>query len=189
MDETPFAVELAAGAPGDLVAQTPHSRSLLLAPGEPAPAGYDALVVLADGRRLAYAPTLEGPDAGTEVMPDPLMRGNAFVPAHQSARSLAALLSIAVTRRLETGPESERAMVFLRGKGLVFFQNGDTLKFEAGTFVVVPPGWPAAIWSQGPEDALAVVFQPQGQQVERRTLAGEIARRRQPSASDGSGGA
>lgn len=177
-DETAFAVQLPDARPGDAVARTPHSQAMLLDVEGAPPEGADAVVVLADGRRLAYLPALPGPDAGSRIVPDPLMRGNAFVPVHESPRSLGALISVAASRRVGMGPESERVLVFLRGEGMVFLENEDILKFAPGTLVVLPPGEPARVWSQGPEDALLAVLQPQGQQAERRTLAGEVARRR-----------
>ncbi|HVM45311.1 MAG TPA: hypothetical protein VM582_05195, partial [Candidatus Thermoplasmatota archaeon] len=103
---------------------------------------------------------------------------NAFKPLHESERALAALLSIAASRRLDAGAESERAFLFLRGRGLLILENGDTHHFEPHTLAVVPPGFAARLWAQGPEDVLAVVLQPRGGPAERRTLAGEIAKRR-----------
>lgn len=167
------------GKPGDTVLATQHSRCLLLEPGAPAPEGFDVLVVLHDGRRLAYAPSMAGPDSGAELVPDPLLRGNAFLPVHESERCLAAFISIAAGRRVETGPESERILVVFRGVGMAFLENEDLLKFEPGTVVALPPGVPARVWSQGPDDVLAAVFQPKGVKAARRTLASEIAKRRQ----------
>jgi hypothetical protein len=57
-------------------------------------------------------------------------------------------------------------------------ENGDTHRFAPGWAGVVPPGEPARVWAQGPEDVLAVVMQPAGQREEKRTLAGELAKRR-----------
>lgn len=168
-----------------LVTQTPRSSCVVLSFGAAPPPGADLVVALDDGRRLAFVPLVEGPGAGGEVVPDPLLRGNAFLPVHESGRALAAMLSVAASRRVETGPESERVFVFLRGRGLVFLENGDTFGFEPGTLVVVPPGEPARVWSQGPDDALVVVLQPRGAEPERRrTLAGEIAKRRAGNAGE-----
>jgi quercetin dioxygenase-like cupin family protein len=164
--------------PGDVVTETPSSTVRLLDALAAPPPGADVVVTLHDGRRLAYAPKLPGPDAGAEVVPDPLLRGNAFLPVHESTRSLAALVSLAASRRLETGPESERVFVVARGPGLVFLENGDSFRFEPGSIVVVPPGEPAKVWAQGPDDALFVVLQPRATAEKRRTLAGEIAKRR-----------
>lgn len=178
VSEEAFAVQTQDGKPGDTVLQTPHSRCVLLDVGEPAPPGFDLVVVLADGRRLAYEPALAGPDSGAELVPDPLLRGNAFLPVHESDRSLAAFLSIAASRRVATGPESERIVVIFRGVGMVFLENEDLLKFEPGTVLALPPGDPARVWSQGPDDVLAAVLQPKGVTAPRRTLASEIAKRR-----------
>lgn len=158
--------------------ETPHARGYLLPPAGPLPEGCDLAFGLPGALRFAYVPSAPGEAARHEVEVDPFLRGNQFRPLHQSARSLAALLSIAGGRRLETGPESERLLVFLRGSGLLFMENGDTHRFEPGHAGVVPPGEPAKIWAQGPEDVLAVVMQPAGQRQERRTLAGELAKRR-----------
>lgn len=156
-----------------------HSEGWLLAPAAAPPEGAEVVVALPDGARFAYVPSVEGAPARAEVAPDPFLRGNQFKPLHQSARALAALLSIAGGRRLELGPESERVLVFLRGHGLVFLENGDTHRFEAGWVAVLPAGEPARVWAQQ-EDVLAVALQPAMARQERRTLAGEIARRRAP---------
>jgi mannose-6-phosphate isomerase-like protein (cupin superfamily) len=79
---------------------------------------------------------------------------------------------------METGPQSERVFVILRGTGLVFLENGDQLRFGPGDAAVVPAGEPARVWAQGPDDVLAVVLQPRGEAAPRRTLAGEIRRLR-----------
>lgn len=177
MEESASVVRVRDQPTGSVVFDTPHARVTLLGVDEDAPAGVDVRVVLADGRQLAYAPTTPGADEGATVVPDPLFGGNAFRPRHQSLRSLAAELSIAAGRRLETGPESERVLIVLRGAGLVFLENGDTHRFEPGDAVLVPAGEPARVWAQE-EDVHAVVLQPAGAAVARRTLAGEIARRR-----------
>lgn len=172
-------------SPG-LVLETAQSRSHIAAATGALPEGTDVAFALPDGRRFAYAPSAAGAGPPREVAVDPFVRGNQFRPLHQSERSLAALLSIAAGRRLETGPESERVLVFLRGHGLVFLENGDTYRFEPGTLVCVRPGEPARVWAQGPEDALAVVLQPAGVRAEKRTLAGELAKRRAARQAQGS---
>lgn len=156
--------------------ETPHARGYLLPAAGAPPRGADVVFGLPGALRFAYVPAGEPVPAPREVELDPFLRGNAFKPIHQGPRTLAALLSIAASRRLETGPESERLLVFLRGRGLLFMENGDTLPFEPGWAGVVPPGEPARVWAQGPEDVLAVVLQPAGQRAERRTLAGELAK-------------
>lgn len=158
--------------------ETTHARGYLLPPAGPPPEGCDFLFGLPGALRFAYVPKAEGAAAQHAVEVDPFLRGNAFKPLHQSPRSLAALLSIAAARRVETGPESERLFVFLRGTGLIFLENGDTFRFEPGHAGVVPAGEPARVWAQGPEDVLAVVMQPAGQREEKRTLAGELAKRK-----------
>lgn len=168
--------------------ETAHARGYLLSPVGALPAGTDLAFGLPGALRFAYVPRAEAAAgaAAREVEVDPFLRGNQFRPIHESSRSLAALLSIAAGRRLETGPESERLLVFLRGRGLVFLENGDTLPFQAGHVGVVPAGEPARVWSQGPDDVLAVVIQPQGMREARRTLAGELAKRRAAAAHGGS---
>ena len=158
--------------------ETTHALGYLLSPMGPLPEGCDVAFGLPGALRFAYVPKAPGAAAGQEVQVDPFLRGNQFRPLHQSARTLAALLSIAAQRRLETGPESERLLVFLRGTGLVFLENGDTHRFAPGWAGVVPAGEPARVWAQGPDDVLAVVMQPAGQREEKRTLAGELAKRR-----------
>lgn len=135
-------------------------------------ASFEVGVPLPDGRVVGY-----GAGAGVVLSVEPLS-GNAFRPMHQSSTTLAALLSIAAGRRMETGPESERVLVFLRGNGLVFLQNGDEMRFRAGDAALLPAGEPARVWAQGPEDVLAVVLQPAGQTAVRRTLKGELEKRR-----------
>lgn len=177
MDETRL-VELPA-RPDALVpfVETARSRVYLLPAGGAPPPDTDAVVDLPDGRRVAYAPREPGGPA-TPLALDPFVRGNAFKPLHQSERALSALLSLAASRRLDTGPESERIFLFLRGPGLLSLANEDAHRFGPGMLAVVPAGEPARLWAQGPEDVLAVVFQPRGEPAERRTLAGEIAKRR-----------
>lgn len=155
---------------------TSHSRAYLLPATGALPEGADLVATLADGARFAYA--CDGGGPAREVVLDPFLRGNAFKPVHDSPRAQAALLSVAASRRLETGPESERLFVFLRGSGLVFLENGDVHKFAPGFLGVVPPGEPAKLWAQGPDDALALVVQPKGERAARRTLAGELAKLR-----------
>lgn len=158
--------------------ETTHARGYLLPPAGPLPEGCDFAFGLPGALRFAYVPRTGGDAPAHEAEVDPFLRGNQFKPLHQSARTLAALLSIAAARRVETGPESERLFVFLRGTGLLFQENGDTHRFAPGWAGVVPAGEPARVWAQGPEDALLVVMQPAGQREERRTLAGELAKRR-----------
>ena len=159
--------------------ETTHARGYLLPPAGPLPEGCDLVFGLPGALRFAYVPRTPAQGVpAREVEVDPFLRGNQFRPIHQSSRALAALLSIAAGRRLETGPESERLLVFLRGTGLIFLENGDTFRFEPSHAGVVPPGEPAKVWAQGPEDVLAVVMQPAGQREERRTLASELAKRR-----------
>lgn len=162
-----------------LVAETTHARVHLLGPSGELPADTDAVVELADGARIAYAPREPGGPA-TALKFDPFTRGNAFQPLHESPRALAALLSLAAARRLDTGAESERVFVFLRGRGLLSLENGDVHRFEPHTLGIAPAGYPARLWAQGPEDVLAIALQPRGVPTEKRTLAGEIAKRRQP---------
>lgn len=154
------------------ILETPHAR---LAVGA---TGAEVVLPLPDGRVIGYAPEGESPAAAAELAIDPFLRGNQFRVLHQSPRTLVALLSIAAGRRVDTGPESERVFVFLRGPGLVFAENGDTMRFAPGMAAVVPAGEPAKLWAQGPEDALLVVLQPAGQRVERRTLKSELEKRK-----------
>lgn len=177
MEELPRVVPLPEkGAPAPF-AESSQMRAYVLAPGAAAPPEADALVELGDGTRFAYAPRAPGGEPAL-LAPDPFLRGNAFKPLHESERALAALLSIAAARRLDTGAESERAFLFLRGQGLLSLENGDVMRFEPRTLGIVPAGYAARLWSQGPEDVLAVVLQPRGPPEEKRTLASEIARRR-----------
>jgi len=159
-------------------AETPLTRAYLLAPTAAPPADADALVDLPDGSRFVYAPRAPG-GAPHALAFDPFVRGNAFKPIHESDRALGALLSIAASRRLDTGAESERFFVFLRGAGLLSLENGDVHRFEPNTLGIVPAGYAARLWAQGPEDVLAIALQPRGAAPkERRTLASEIAKRR-----------
>ena len=158
--------------------ETTHSRAFLLAPGTQVPDGADAVLHLPDGARFVYVPRAPSAAPPATLAVDPMMRGNAFRPLHQSERALAAQLSIAAARRVDTGPESERLFLFLRGPGLISLENEEVLRFGPMTLAVVPAGEPARLWAQGPEDVLAVVFQPRGLPEVRRTLAGEIAKRR-----------
>lgn len=174
MQVVPFPPRPSSDAP---LLETPHTRAYLVAPGATWPAGSDVILQLPDGARFAYVPTAAGPGPA-EVTIDPFVRGNSFKPLHDSPRALSALLSIAAARRVDTGPESERVFVFLRGSGLVFEENGDTHRFEPNTVCLAPAGEPARVWAQGPEDVLAIVLQPKGQQAERRTLKSEIAKKR-----------
>jgi quercetin dioxygenase-like cupin family protein len=155
-----------------LPAEGPALGGRLVVGGE----GFEVGVPLPDGRVAGY-----GRGAGALLAVEPLA-GNAFRPLHASDATLAALLSIAAGRRMETGPESERVLVFLRGAGFVFLQNGDALRFAPGDAALLPAGEPARVWAQGPEDVLAVVLQPQGGRAERRTLKGELEKRRQAAA-------
>ena len=157
--------------------ETPAARVFLLPPGGALPEGTEAVVLLPDATRVAYV-SRAAPGAAVEIAPDPFLRGNKFQPVHASATTLGAMLSIAAGRRLDTGPESERVLLILRGVGLVFLDNGDTMRIEPGSWAFVPGGEPARVWSQGPDDMLAVVIQPRGPPVEKRTLAGELAKRR-----------
>lgn len=158
------------------VLDTGLSRVYALPPGAPAPPGADATLALPDATRVAYV--LAGEGAPTELLVDPFVRGNAFQPLHASARAQSALVSLAAGRRLDMGPESERVLVFLRGRGLLSLDNGDVHRFEPHHVGFVRAGEAARLWAQGPEDVLAVVFQPRGGRQEKRTLASEIARRR-----------
>lgn len=162
-------------APGDVL-ETEHAR-LVVGDADDA----EVLVDLPQGFVAAYAPKLAGVAARKRVVVEPLS-GNAFRLVHESDRAQAALVSIAAARRLESGPQSERVFVFLRGKGLVFFENGDTLPFASGDAVVLPAGEAVRVWAQGPDDVLAVVLQPRMAEAPRRTLAAEIAKRRQEGA-------
>jgi hypothetical protein len=169
------------------VLETAHARIFVRGPLSALPADCDLAFPLPSGARVVYAPREPtGDEACHDVAPDPFLRGNAFKPLHDSPSAQAALLSIAAARRVETGPESERIFVFLRGNGLVFLENGDTFPFSPEHAVVVAAGQPARVWAQGPDDALVVVIQPKAGMTARRTLAGEVARRR---AQDHPGGA
>lgn len=182
MEELPRVAPFPAG-PG-AIDQTPHARVLLLAPSDPPPADTDALIPLADGSRIAYVPRAPGGPA-TELKVDPFLRGNAFEKIHESPRALAALLSIAAARRMDAGADSERVFVFLRGAGLLSLENGDVHRFEPNTLAIVPAGFAARLWAQGPEDVLAVVLQPRGVAAQKRTLASEIAKQRHPGPGPG----
>ncbi|HUR70292.1 MAG TPA: hypothetical protein VM370_13690 [Candidatus Thermoplasmatota archaeon] len=178
MDVVPFPPRPSPEAP--LVASA-TSSAFLLPPGAPLPPGTDTWLHLPDGARFAYVPTPgPAPEPGTDVMltVDPFVRGNRFTPLHESPRALAALLGIAAARRVDSGPESERLFLFMRGQGLVFDQNGDSARFGPMTACLAPAGEPARLWAQGPEDVLLLVFQPRGAKVERRTLRSEIEKRR-----------
>ena len=177
MEVIPFP---ARGSSAPLV-ETPYARAFLLEPGAPAPEGTDALVTLADARRFAYVPipSSQASDAALLTV-DPFVNGSRFMPLHQSSRALAAQISIAAARRVDTGPESERLFLFLRGSGLLFDQNGDTMRIAPEHVAVAPAGEPARLWAQGPEDMLAIVFQPNAERAPRRTLSSEIAKRRAP---------
>src|SRR5581483_524714 len=142
--------------------ETPAAVCYHLPPGAPLPARTEAFVTLPDATRFAYV-SREGAGAAAEVAADPLLRGNAFKPAHASASTLVAVLSLAASRRLDMGPESERVLLVLRGRGLVSLENGDAHRVEPMHVAFVPGGEPARVWSQGPDDVLAVVFQPQGE--------------------------
>ena len=156
--------------------ESPHATLHLVRPAAPLPPGCDVAVLLPDLSRAAYVPRAPGEGARVEVAPDPFVRGNSFRPLHESPRSLAALVSVAAGRTMTSGPESERVLVFVRGSGLVFLQNGDALKFGPMDAALLPAGEPARVWAQGPEDALAVALQPRMDAEPRRTLAGEVAR-------------
>lgn len=186
MDELALTKPLPPSPSTEPVLETPAGRLVLVAARGPLPEGTDVALLLPDATRIAYVPRAPGGEA-KGVQADPFLRGNQFKPLHASPRALAAQLSIAPSRRVETGPESERVFVFLRGSGLVFLNNGDVFRFEAHHVGFIPAGEPALVWSQGPEDALVIVFQPAGQQAERRTLAGELAKlkaKREPGASE-----
>lgn len=157
--------------------ETPAAVCYHLPAGGALPDGAEIVVQLPDATRFAYA-ARAAPGPGVEVAVDPLLRGNAFKPVHASATTLAAVLSLAASRRMDMGPESERVLLVLRGRGLVSLDNGDAHRVEPMTWAFVPAGEPARLWSQGPDDVLALVVQPQGQREEKRTLAGEIAKRR-----------
>lgn len=155
---------------------TPTSRVFLVGGASEGPAGTDALLPLPDGGRVAYVLDGEGAPALLDV--NPFLRGNAFHPLHASPRAESALVSVAASRRMDAGPESERVIVALRGRALLSLENGDVLKLDPHTVAFVRAGEPARVWAQGPEDFLAVVFQPRQARAPRRTLASEIARRR-----------
>jgi mannose-6-phosphate isomerase-like protein (cupin superfamily) len=157
--------------------ETPAAICHHLPAGGAAPDGCELVVPLPDATRFAYACRAATSET-REVAIDPFLRGNAFRPLHESATTLAAMLSVAAGRRLDTGPESERVLLVLRGQGLLFLQNGDTLRAGTLDLVFAPAGEPLRVWSQGPDDLLALVVQPQGAPAERRTLAGELAKRR-----------
>lgn len=177
MEELARAIDLPKSPGTDAFGESTSARFFLVAPGAPLPDAADVAFTLPDGSRFAYAPRAPGGPAQVVTI-DPFARGNSFTPLHESERALSALLSLAASRRLDTGPESERAFLFLRGTGLVSLENNDVIRFNPNVLIVVPAGEPARVWCQGPEDALAVVMQPHGQQEDRRTLAGEIAKRR-----------
>lgn len=177
MEDLPRVVALPARPTPEPIVETPTTRAFLAAPGGALPPEADAVVELPQGGRFVYAPRAPGGPA-SELTVDPMARGNSFKPLHESARALAAQLSIAASRRLDTGPESERVFLFLRGQGLLSLENGDALRFGPGDVGVVPAGYAARLWAQGPEDVLAIVLQPRGASGEKRTLASEIAKRR-----------
>lgn len=177
MQVVPFPARPSAEAP---VVESERTRAFVLPAGAALPEGADLVFDLSDGSRFAYVPRAPGGPVQERAI-DPFARGNKFAPLHESERALSALLSIAAGRRVDTGPESERLFVFLRGPGLLFEENGDTHRFAPHQCALVPAGEPARVWAQGPEDALVVVCQPKGEAVARRTLAGEIAKRREPT--------
>ena len=177
MDELPRVVPFPTQPADEPFAQSAHARVHLVGPSGALPADTDAVVELPDGSRIAYVPRVPGGPASV-LKVDPFVRGNAFKPLHESPRALAAQLSIAAARRLDTGAESERVFVFLRGVGLLSLANGDVHRFEPNTLGIVPAGFAARLWSQGPEDVLAVALQPRVAPAEKRTLASEIAKRK-----------
>src|SRR5207249_5635337 len=133
----------------------------VMGPRDAPPEGAEVLLRLSSLDVAAYVPRGGGTGApAAEIAPDPLLRGNAFRVAHESPRTLAALVSVAAGRRMESGPESDRLFLVLRGSGLVFLQNGETLRFAPLDAIFVPAGEPARLWAQGPEDLLAVALQP-----------------------------
>ena len=169
------ALPLASDAP---VLDSPHAQAFVASPTAPVPAGAEVVFLLPSSARFAYVPRAGGDAQAHEVVADPFLGGNAFKPLFESRRALAAAISVASMRRVNVGPESERVFVFLRGSGLIFLENGDTFKFEPNTLAFLPAGEPARVWAQSAEDVLAIVLQPAGQREERRTLAGEVAKRR-----------
>lgn len=187
MDEVAHTLQLPPEPSDAPVLETAHARAYRLAPGASLPEGTDVAFTLRDGTTFAYAPAAAAAAAPALVRVDPFLKGNHFQPLHESPRALAALISVAQQRRVEMGPESERLVVFLRGHGLVFLENGDTMKWAEGFVALLPAGIPARVWAQGPDDMLAVVLQPTGSREPRRTLASEIAKKRVPP--EGHGGA
>jgi quercetin dioxygenase-like cupin family protein len=153
-----------------VVVETPHARVVAALADD-----AEATLFLADGTPVSYTLRAAGEPARAELKVDPMLRGNAFKPLHDSARAQAALLSVAASRRMESGPQSERAFVILRGSGLVFLENGDTMRIAPGDVAIVPAGEPARLWAQT-DDLLVVALQPKGQDAPRRTLAGELRR-------------
>lgn len=121
------------------IVASPHARAYVLPPAAPLPDGADAAFDLADGSRFVYAPEAPGTFTATLAV-DPFVRGNSFKPLHDSPRALSALLSVAAGRRVDTGPESERLFLILRGVGLLFEENGDTHRIEPNSVALVPPG-------------------------------------------------
>lgn len=177
MERTVATVSLRVGAK----LTTPHAVLQVLSLDAQLPRECEVTLTLADGSRAAYSPVSPGDGAARELDLDLLQRGNAFHALHESPRALAAQLSIAAGRRMESGPESERMFLFLRGNGLVFLENGDTQRFEPQNATLAPAGEAIRIWAQGPEDVLAVVLQPRMPPAAKRTLASEVAARRQRS--------
>lgn len=104
------------------------------------------------------------------------LAGNAFVPLYESGASACALFHVEAGRRMHTGPESERTLLFLGGTGLIFLEEGTTVPIRAGDLAVLAPGYPARVWARGPEPLAGVVFQPQMVRAEKRTLRGELTR-------------
>lgn len=180
---------------------TSASRGTVVAQGAAPGGGEDAWLVL-DGERALdlHAPPAPGrvpaaralayevvsaapraPPPGPFAVPhraDParLGSGNAFAPLFENARAAGALVGVGAGRRVDAGPESERAFVVLAGTGLVFLQNGDTLALEPGGVALVPAGEPARVWARGPADLAVLALQPQAPPAERRTLASEVRR-------------
>ena len=182
--------------------ESPHAVTRVLAPGATGE-GDDAWFVIpasdADGARVrlvtmpapgAEAPgmvlayrsltpaTAPAPPQGRVEVERATVTGNAFKVLFESPRAAAALLSIAGSRSVDVGPESERTWVVLAGRGLVFLQHDTTLPIKPGDVAIVPPGEPARLWARGPEDLHVLVLQPQAPPVKRRTLLTEVLRLR-----------